>query len=327
VDRSPTPPFEAGGLAAGFDMKTVFLRSPDAEVEDRKDLRLPEEGGYLWIWTTGPVEKDVIEQLRLPTRLHRFVTERPLHPGHAFSKEAVATSLFSIGEDLPPMVSTPFSVVVGARWVLLVLWGDIPLFDGAWRERHVLVRQGPDMILGSLLDPLLDRYSHVVDSLVHRADVVDDLVLEGAPRLYRDIHQVRKEALILRHLLQPELDALAVLEDHPRTEGDSPGHPYIQDLLYRLQRIAEEVDGVRDGMMAVVESYASVVANRMNRVMKTLTVVSVVFLPATLIASVYGMNFRIPEFHWRFGYAYSITLMAVVSIGSLVYMRVKGWFT
>lgn len=307
-------------------MKAVLLSAPGAEVEERDTPSLPGEDGYLWVWAEGPVEASLIERLNVPGRLHRFLTQRPRHPDHAFTQDAVATTLFSLSREFPPIEATPFTLVAGARWVVVVAWGDLPIFDRVWEERRSLIRQGPDMILGSLLDPLLDRYSAMVDSLVHRADVVDDLALEGAPRLYRDIHRVRKEALVLRRFLQPELDAMSVLRDHPQAPPDSPGALYLEDLLQRLRRIAGEVDGVRDGMMAVVESYASVVANRMNSVMKTLTVVSVVFLPATLIASVYGMNFKMPEYRWPLGYPYVIALMAVVSVGILIYMRIKGWF-
>jgi magnesium/cobalt transport protein CorA len=185
---------------------------------------------------------------------------------------------------------------------------------------------GLDYLVFQLVSPVLDRYEERSEELVDGAEHIEEGVLATAPGLYADIFQLRQRALRLRRVVEPALDAVALLEDHRFADANPADSPYYHDLVRRLGRIANEIESVRDGMGEVVESYASVVANQMNKVMKFLTVLSTVFLPATLIASIYGMNFRIPEYHWKHGYAWSLAMMLVVSGGLILYMARKGWF-
>lgn len=294
-----------------------------------KDLAAPGEGGYLWVVVDGPVDDvDLLSGLGDREHAERYLCEEPERPRHTYALGSVAAAIFAVDETFPPLTATAVSLLAGPGWLITVTWGA-GVIERVWKEREELIRGGADAIVGAILDPILDGYTKVVDDLIRRSETIDDLVLKGAPHLYDDIHRLRRDALTMRQLLMPEIEAVTMLRDHPRAGANPDGRhpsPYINDALARLKRIASDVDGVRDSMAAVVESYASVVANHMNRVMKTLTVVSIVFLPPTLIASVYGMNFNMPELHWSFGYAYSIGLMVVVSASILLYMRAKGWF-
>lgn len=294
-----------------------------------KDIVAPGEGGYLWVVADGPLDDvGALQGLDDRERADRYLAEKPDRPRHTYALGSVAAAIFAVDETFPPLTAKAVSLVAGPGWLITVSWGA-DVVERVWKDREALMRGGADAIVGAILDPILDGYSKVVDSLIRRSETIDDLVLKGTPHLYGDIHRLRRDALTMRQLLMPEIEAVTMLRDHPRAGANPDGRhpsPYINDALARLKRIASDVDGVRDSMSTVVESYASVVANHMNRVMKTLTVVSIVFLPATLIASVYGMNFKIPEFHWSFGYAYSLGLMVVVSASILLYMRARGWF-
>jgi magnesium transporter len=161
---------------------------------------------------------------------------------------------------------------------------------------------------------------------VARVEAMEVAVLEAKAHLYGEMFHARREALRLRRLIEPALSVLELLRDHRFPGGDREASPYLGDLVARLKRILAEVEAVRDGLTEMVEGYASVVANRLNRVMRFLTVLSTIFLPATLIASIYGMNFSIPEYHWPNGYAFSLALMIAVSGGLVLYMSRKGWF-
>jgi magnesium/cobalt transport protein CorA len=220
------------------------------------------------------------------------------------------------------------------RYLLLVLTPDVlvsVLPDDTTAARDLeqdperALADGLDYLVFQLLTPLLDAYESHSEALVARAEALEADVLHGRRSLYTEIFVARREALRLRRVIEPELDVLALLVDH-RFRGEAVESPYFQDLYRRLRRIAKEVESVRDGLAAMVESYASVVANEMNRVMKFLTVLSTVFLPATLIASIYGMNFRIPEYGWPHGYAYSLGVMVAVSGLLVAYIAAKGWF-
>jgi magnesium transporter len=102
--------------------------------------------------------------------------------------------------------------------------------------------------------------------------------------------------------------------------------PFYRDVYDHFLRFSDLVESYRDLETGALEAYLSVQSNRMNEIMKTLTLISTVMLPVTFIAGVYGMNFKvIPELDWKYGYAYVLGLMAVVTIGILAWFRHRGW--
>jgi magnesium transporter len=102
--------------------------------------------------------------------------------------------------------------------------------------------------------------------------------------------------------------------------------PFFRDVYDHFLRINDQIDGYRDLVSGTLDAYLSVQSNRMNEIMKTLTVISTVMLPITFIAGVYGMNFdHMPELHWAGGYPYALALMASVTIATLWWFRKKGW--
>jgi magnesium transporter len=102
--------------------------------------------------------------------------------------------------------------------------------------------------------------------------------------------------------------------------------PFFRDIYDHFLRVNDLVESYRDLVSGALEAYLSVQSNRMNEIMKTLTLIATVMLPITFIAGLYGMNFKqMPELEWAWGYPYALALMAAVTIGCLVYFRRKGW--
>lgn len=142
--------------------------------------------------------------------------------------------------------------------------------------------------------------------------------------LWTAILHARRELLALHRRYAPLVRTLAALGQGLPHTGQI-GRMRFRDLSDRLSDSVESLENVREGLSSTAEAFASIQANQLSRVVQVLTVVSILFLPATLIASIYGMNFHIPEIAWPGGYGYSLALMAVVTAAMLAFLYRRGW--
>jgi magnesium/cobalt transport protein CorA len=212
--------------------------------------------------------------------------------------------------------------------------------DGPWPGLSAMarrLRQGKGPPFGPGDDPLsllvagavqgaAARARRQVRGVVDRAEAVASAIVRTPrrPDLWNEILEARRSVLHLRRRYAALSRALATLSSTAPTVGEE-AKSLFRDLSDRISDSVDTLDALRESLASTVEAYASIQSNEINRVMKLLTVVSVVFLPSTLIASIYGMNFSIPEVHWPGGYGYSLVLMAVVTAALLAFLRNRGW--
>ena len=137
---------------------------------------------------------------------------------------------------------------------------------------------------------------------------------------------MKHQALLLRKSVWPLREVINTLG-----RGDSPliqpaTLPYLRDVYDHTIQVVDTIEVFRDAINGMLDTYLSVLSNRMNEVMKVLTIIATIFIPLTFVAGVYGMNFKfMPELHWRWGYPAALAVMALVVIGMLVYFRKKKW--
>jgi magnesium transporter len=224
-------------------------------------------------------------------------------------------------------------VVIGPRFLITYDGTGActgPLAADLLRSPRLLSR-GTAWLAHALLDRLVDAYSPVVDRFGDEVGAIEDEVLakagtqEGTAVLARilgfkrALHAMHRVAVhqreVLLHLGRGEYELLP-----PEVL------PYFRDVHDHFVRVVDLADSYRDLLTSVLEVFLSVQSNRMNQIMKTLTVISTVMLPITFIAGVYGMNFdAMPELRWRWGYPFALGLMATVVTGVLAIFRHKRW--
>jgi len=180
----------------------------------------------------------------------------------------------------------------------------------------------------SLLDAVVDRYFILLEKLgEHMEDLEDTLLVEPSQETLRAIHRLKRELIYLRKSVWPLREAInTMLRDE-----DLPFHDqmrlYLRDLYDHTVQVMETIESYRDLNAGMLETYLSMVSNRMNEVMKTLTVIATLFIPLTFVVGLYGMNFEyMPELHWRWGYPALWALMVLVAIAMLRYFKRKRWF-
>ncbi len=192
--------------------------------------------------------------------------------------------------------------------------------------------RGADYLSYALLDAVIDAFFPVLEKLGER---LEDMEIEaiGAPRsMSRQIHEIKRDLLTIRRAIWPQRDLLSGLlrGESPLVHADTL--VFVRDTYDHAVQVMDMVETFREIASGLMDLYLSGVSNRMNEIMKVLTILSTIFLPITFIAGVYGMNFdtnaspyNMPELGHRFGYPITVALMAMSVIGLLAYYRKRGW--
>jgi magnesium transporter len=197
------------------------------------------------------------------------------------------------------------------------------LADPATRVRQ----HGADFLAYALVDTIVDNYFAVLERVGDRiAELEDDILASPDRQALEAVFDVKRSLIELRRAAWPLRDALAAM-----SRGDTPliqagTLPYLRDVQDHALRVIDTIETYRDMATTMVEMYMSSVSNRLNEVMRVLTVIATIFIPLTFIAGVYGMNFHhMPELGWRWGYPLIWGVMIAVAVGLLAYFRRRGW--
>jgi magnesium transporter len=196
------------------------------------------------------------------------------------------------------------------------------------RKNHGRLRAaGPDYLAYSLLDAVVDFYFPVLESYGERLETIEQqVVTEPRRETLAGIHDIKRNLLTMRRAAWPMREALNSLlrEDNPFITGDT--RTYLRDCYDHSVRIIDILETDRETAFSLLETYLSSLSNRMNEIMKVLTIIATIFIPLTFIVGIYGMNFvNMPELHTRWGYPAIMALMAVIAGGMLLYFRRRGW--
>jgi len=197
------------------------------------------------------------------------------------------------------------------------------------RTTPVACQRGTAFLLHQILDQVVDYYSPVLDDFDDRIDKLeDDIFTLKRPNnmILSEIMDLKRSVLRLRRISGKQMDIL-----HRMSRGEfalitEDMRPFYRDVYDHLVRVVDLAESYRDLISGSLEAYLSVVSNRLNEIMKVLTIFSAIMLPLTFIAGVYGMNFEnMPELHSRYGYYAVWVIMLVVAVAMLLFFRARGW--
>lgn len=197
------------------------------------------------------------------------------------------------------------------------------------RTTPIACQRGSAFLLHQILDQVVDFYSPVLDDFDDRIDKLeDDIFTLRRPnnQILSEIMDLKRSVLRLRRISGKQMDIL-----HRMSRGEfalipEDMRPFYRDVYDHLVRVVDLAESYRDLISGSLEAYLSVVSNRLNEIMKVLTIFSAVMLPLTFIAGVYGMNFdNMPELHSRYGYYAAWAIMLVVAVAMLLFFKRRGW--
>lgn len=223
------------------------------------------------------------------------------------------------------------SLVVGANFVISFQEGLEGDAFGQVRERirsgkGKIRAMGSDYLAYGLIDSVVDGYFGVLERLGERIeDMEEEVVSSPSPETVRKIHRLKRETIVLRRALWPLREVVAALERESHLISESVTL-YLRDVYDHTVQAIDTVETYRDILSGLLDVYLSSLSNRMNEIMKFLTIIGTIFIPLTFIAGVYGMNFQnMPELHWKWGYLACLLLMFAIAIVMLSYFKRKKW--
>jgi magnesium transporter len=290
-----------------------------------------------WINVDGLHDVSVIEKLGKAFDLHPLLLEDILSTAQRPKFEDYEKHLFVVlrmlhfGDDLPTIETEQVSLILGPNFVLSFQERVGDVFDivrdrirnGKGRVR----RFGADYLAYSLLDAIVDSYFAVLEKVGEKIeDLEEELVSDPNQATLRRIHGLKREMINLRRSIWPLRELVNGLHRSESTLITKSTSIYLRDVYDHTIHLIDTIESYRDMISGMLDIYLSSVSNRMNAVMKVLTIIATLFIPLTFIAGVYGMNFEhMPELRWRYGYAAIWAVMIVVASIMLVYFRRKRW--
>jgi magnesium transporter len=188
-------------------------------------------------------------------------------------------------------------------------------------------RMGPDYLLYALLDTVVDQYFLILEKIGEHIEELENQVIENpVPESVRKIHRLKQEMIFLRKSVWPLRELVNNMERGESRLVTKPTQRYLRDVYDHAIQVIDTVETFRDMLSGMHDTYLSSLSNRMNEVMKMLTIIATIFIPLTFIAGIYGMNFDVmPELRWPWGYAGVLVLMLMIGIGMVVYFKRKRW--
>ncbi len=294
------------------------------------------EGTTEWINVIGVSDEALMDALGRKIGLNSLVVEditnteqRPKvdeYPDHIFG---VFKMLYLNPEGA--VVKEHMAIVLTQNRVYLFQEVEHDVFDGVRKrieEKSGRIRsRGADYLFFALLDAIIDNYFLVLEATERQIDTLEHEVFDQpTQQTAYQIQQLRREIISLRGFIVPVKDIVyrLIQTESPLITQDT--RLFLKDALDHATEIYETLQIQREMVLSLMEMYMSSVSNRMNEVMKVLTIMASIFIPLSFIAGVYGMNFSyMPELQWEHGYFFVLGLMLALLIGMLVYFRRKGW--
>lgn len=193
----------------------------------------------------------------------------------------------------------------------------------------VACQRGPSFLMHQILDQIVDYYSPVLDDFDERIDQLEDNIFslrQPNNAILEDIMELKRSVLRLRRISAKQMDIFYRMSRGEIHLIPQAMLPFYRDIYDHLIRVTDLAENYRDLISGALEAYLSVVSNRMNEIMKVLTIFSAIMLPLTFIAGLYGMNFdNLPELHWAYSYFVVLGLMVLVAGGMLYMFWRRGW--
>jgi len=290
-----------------------------------------------WIDIEGIHQVEIIEKLGSHFGLHPLLLEDILNTDQRPKMEDYGDYIFIVlkmlylGEANNEIEAEQVSLILGSNFVISFQEreGDVfdPVRDRIRNAKGRIRKAGADYLAYTLLDAIVDNYFIILESLGETIEETEEqLATNPNPETLQLIHALKKEMIFLRKSIWPLREVISGLERCESSLIHESTGAYLRDVYDHTIQIIDTVESFRDMISGMLDIYLSSISNKMNEVMKVLTIFASIFIPLTFVAGVYGMNFSfMPELKWQWGYFGILGVMALVGISLVVYFKRRKW--
>ena len=290
-----------------------------------------------WINIDGIHDTSIVEKIGRHFNLHPLMLEDILHTNQRPKLDDYADHIYIAArqlfydEEKNEVTAEQVSIVLGKSYVISLQEreGDVlnPIRDRIRNNKGRVRKMGADYLTYSLIDTLVDSYFIILEHIGDAIEKLEDYVMESAdPATVYDIHRHKRNILFMRKSLWPLRDVVNALKSEATDLVQASTDVYIRDVNDHTIQVLDAIELLRDTISGLIDLNMSSASNRMNEVMKVLTLIATIFIPLTFIAGIYGMNFEyMPELGWQWGYFGALGVMAVLGFFMVWYFKSRKW--
>lgn len=313
-----------------------FQEKELTKVEDSFPFK--EAPAVTWLNIDGLQSIETIEKIGKYLDLHPLILEDILNTDQRPKCEDYEKCLFMVlkmlryDDESKSIHSEQVSLILGQNFVISFQEevGDVfgPIRDRIRNSKGKIRKIAADYLAYALIDSIVDNYFIILEKIGEQIESIEEeLISEPSNQTVKLIHAIKGELIFLRKSVWPLRELISNLEKIESPLINKSTGPYFRDIYDHTIQIMDTVESFRDMVSGMLDIYLSSISNRMNAVMKVLTIIATIFIPLTFISGVYGMNFRfMPELEWRFGYFIVLGIMTAVAVAMLIYFKRKKWF-
>jgi magnesium transporter len=317
-----------------FDGKKLTIKYNATLKECLAFLETPE---ITWIHISGINDPEMIATIGRRLRLHPLLLEDILNAGQRSKLDDYKDTLFLICRFLRydiekhEVEDEQISLILGNNYLISFQESEANIFEPVWerlRNPKSRIREmGPDYLCYGLVDCIVDHYFVILEHIDEDLETLEqELVNRPDPSTLRKIQHIKREITLLRKAVWPMREVISGLQRKETPLLSDSTKLYLHDVYDHTIQAIDTIESFRDISSGMLDIYLSNISQRLNEIMKVLTVLATIFVPLTFIASFYGMNFQyMPETHWKYGYVYVLTLMGLITSVMLVFFRRNKW--
>lgn len=331
--------------------KIVLIDYNQSDVT-RKEIATPEEcASYLdtesvsWVEVLGLGSEDILQRLgrvfAIPPLILEDIVNVPQRPKVEYYEEQVViiARMVMLNESPVGFHNEQVSFILGKHYLLTVQEEpERDCFESVRlrirNNKGVIRKHNADYLTYTLLDAIIDGFFPLLEAYGERIeDLEEEVVANPTPQTLKKIYQIRRDLLTLRRAIWPQRDVINCLIRDDNDLISDEVQIYLRDCYDHAIQILDMVETYRELASGLMDVYLSAVGNKMNEIMKILTVISTIFIPLTFVAGIYGMNFNtekshwnMPELNWYFGYPLCLAAMGAIAVSLIFFFWRRGWF-
>lgn len=291
-----------------------------------------------WINIDGLHDIKILEELGECFGFHPLILENILNTGQRPKIEVMDKYIYVVLKmiDTDPKATEltieQVSIIFGKNFVISFQEKPLDIYKPIRKmlknDKALARKQGSDFIAYLLIDAIVDNYYKVCEVIGERIEKFENkIILNPTQKTLGAIYKLKKDMLFIRKSIWPLREVIAALERGTSSLIKPHTKLYLRDVYDHVIQVIDTVETYREMLSEMIEIYLSSMSNKLNEIMKVLTIFSAVFIPLTFVASIYGMNFRLmPELSWKYGYLVVWIVIIAISIFLISYFKRKKWF-
>jgi magnesium transporter len=300
-------------------------------------LKLKDTHTVSWINIDGLHDIELLEKLGKEFELHSLVLEDILSTGQRpkfedYEKHIyIVLKMLSFSNENQSVETEQVSLILGPNYVISFQErvGDVfeQIRDRIRKSKGRIRKMGPDYLCYALLDAIVDNYFAILEKFGEKIESMEEEVISNpTERTVQQIHSLKSEMIALRKSIWPLRELINGMQKSDSSLINETTDIFMRDVYDHTIQIIDTIESFRDMVSGMLDIYLSSLSNKMNAVMKVLTIIATLFIPLTFVAGIYGMNFKyMPELEWRWSYPIVWLIMIAVAIVMLCYFKRKKW--